>query len=242
MDSAGNDVVAFRLTDPERSAQPRFYQQILSPSETDLFQSGAFPFSTVPLSTVPLSTFPPSTVLSSTDPHSTFPPVPDFQLFLWLCWSVKESVYKFRKREQPDLIYSPTSISVKEITSSNGQITGSSEDLFFRTTLIPGGIHTVVHQEPEFKGVRSGYGFVPQTSGPVEPLISQAPSPETQSSAVRDLVLSDVHTWDPKGFWSFGKHADGYPLLFREGILQPIPLSLAHHDQLLGFSYFLPGS
>lgn len=224
MDSAGNDIVAFRLTDPERSAQPRFYQQILSPSETDLFHSGAVPNLSPP----------------GLPGHSG--PVPDFHLFLWLCWSVKESVYKYRKRGQSDLVYSPTSISVQEIIATDNQIHGRSEDLFFRTILIPNGIHTVVHRDPAFSGVHSGYGFVQQTTGHEDPKAGQGSTPGIQSTAVRELVSSDLRKWDPTDGWSFGKHVDGYPLLYKDGILQSIPLSLAHHDQLLGFSYFLPGS
>ncbi len=269
MHSAGNDVVAFRLTDPERSAQPRFYNQILSPSEIALFHSGALPS------------------LS-------------FHIFLWLCWSIKESAYKFRKRYHPDLVFSPTAIPVTEIRATAQQIThegpqnastdpqitgtdhqithpvlqitgtdhqithpvllitnaahqithpvhvitGRTEDLFFRSELFPEGIHTVVYRHPDFKSVRSGYAFLQQALGSNHPQTNGAtePTPETQSAAVRELVLLDLRKRDPNGAWSFGKHKEGYPLLYRNGVLQPVPLSLAHHDQLLGFSYLLPVS
>jgi hypothetical protein len=238
MDSAGNDVVAFRLTDPERSAQPRFYNQILSPSEIGLFHSGALP-----------SLWPSGNLGSQAQsaPDDPSAPALSFPIFLWLCWSIKESVYKFRKRLHPELVFSPTSIHVKEIfsapfgsdtcfpsTSEAGThnfqplLCGRADDIYFQSTITPDGIISVVHDREDFKGVQVGFAH---TSGEVD-----------QSEAVRAMLTRNLSTLDPEAQWTFGKHPDGYPLLYRNGLLQPIPLSFAHHGNLLGFSYLLPVS
>jgi phosphopantetheinyl transferase (holo-ACP synthase) len=38
-----------------------------------------------------------------------------FELFVWLLWSVKESVYKCLQRHQPNLIFSPVKIELKRL-------------------------------------------------------------------------------------------------------------------------------
>jgi phosphopantetheinyl transferase (holo-ACP synthase) len=38
-----------------------------------------------------------------------------FEKFVWLLWSIKESVYKYEKRLAPDLLFTPTTIIVREI-------------------------------------------------------------------------------------------------------------------------------
>ncbi len=84
MKSAGNDIVALRCIDIQRTGQFRFYSKILSTSEQTLYHQ--------PL----LADMP-------------------FENYVWLLWSVKESVYKFLKRSIPDLIFSPTKICIQEI-------------------------------------------------------------------------------------------------------------------------------
>ena len=37
--------------------------------------------------------------------------------FIWLCWSIKESVYKFQQRLQPQLAFAAGKISIKEINA-----------------------------------------------------------------------------------------------------------------------------
>src|ERR1700760_194089 len=38
-----------------------------------------------------------------------------FDAFVWLCWSVKESVFKYRKRFQPELVFAPLRIVVTSV-------------------------------------------------------------------------------------------------------------------------------
>ena len=37
--------------------------------------------------------------------------------FIWLCWSIKESVYKFQQRLQPQLAFAAGKINIKEIST-----------------------------------------------------------------------------------------------------------------------------
>src|ERR1700761_217625 len=38
-----------------------------------------------------------------------------FDHYVWLCWSVKESVYKYQKRHFPHLLFAPLRIVVREV-------------------------------------------------------------------------------------------------------------------------------
>jgi hypothetical protein len=234
MDSAGNDVVAFHLTDPARNAQPRFYNQILSPSEIQLFRSGAVPTLSLPARSVP--------TLSVTAVSSPTPSIPaaagqfdSFHIYLWMCWSIKESAYKFLKRHNPNLRFSPTSleVSITDGKWNNNVLRGQIDHLFWNTVISHKGIRTTVHNSEDFTGVCTGFDSLPA---------DKEPTPENQSAQVREYFLRSMTEIDAHANWTLGKHPDGYPLVYKDGILQPIPLSFAHHGELLGYSYFLPGS
>src|ERR1700744_5977602 len=38
-----------------------------------------------------------------------------FEHFVWLAWSVKESIYKFLQKKTPDLVFSPSKIIIKRL-------------------------------------------------------------------------------------------------------------------------------
>jgi phosphopantetheine--protein transferase-like protein len=54
-----------------------------------------------------------SKILSDTEQqlYSRYPQLP-FEIYVWLLWSAKESVYKFAKRLNPELVFSPVRIEV----------------------------------------------------------------------------------------------------------------------------------
>ncbi|MGN6178378.1 MAG: 4'-phosphopantetheinyl transferase superfamily protein, partial [Mucilaginibacter sp.] len=76
-----------------------------------------------------------------------------FDVFVWLAWSVKESVYKFLKRIEgenaPLLVFAPTKICLQEITAAdngcNGIVMFRSERLYYRTEVTDEWIHSVVN-------------------------------------------------------------------------------------------------
>jgi hypothetical protein len=43
-----------------------------------------------------------------------YPPLA-FDHYIWLCWSVKESVFKYRKRSLPGLVFAPLAIEIGRI-------------------------------------------------------------------------------------------------------------------------------
>ncbi len=78
MKSAGNDIVALNAVDHQRTVSANFYSKFIIPAEQDLYKQSPA------METV------------------------SFCSFVWLLWSVKESAYKFVKRLQPELIFSPS--------------------------------------------------------------------------------------------------------------------------------------
>ena len=45
-----------------------------------------------------------------------------FEQFAWLCWSIKEAVYKFQKRLQPQLLFGYKKIIVQQIDIPFNQV------------------------------------------------------------------------------------------------------------------------
>src|ERR1700749_1556209 len=43
-----------------------------------------------------------------------------FDNYVWLLWSIKESVYKYKQRTSPELVFSPTKIPVREVLLPSG--------------------------------------------------------------------------------------------------------------------------
>src|ERR1700760_4400635 len=48
-----------------------------------------------------------------------------FDHHTWLCWSIKESAYKFNKRNSPDLVFSPLKITISELLPPASAAEGS---------------------------------------------------------------------------------------------------------------------
>jgi phosphopantetheinyl transferase (holo-ACP synthase) len=194
--SAGNDVVCFSLTDPERSVMPQFYGKILAPTEHLLFDALNNDLS--------------------------------FHQFLWLCWSIKESVYKFARRTRAGLVFAPTKIVVTSVTPGDtvlGRVRAFDATFYTRSRVSPEGVFTVAHHLEDFTGMYQGWGQVDEA---------------TQSEGVRTLLLQEIGALAPGFSWSVDKHSEGYPTLLRDGQPIDVPLSFAHHGPFVGYSFYMP--
>src|SRR6202012_3960063 len=76
-----------------------------------------------------------------------------FDHYVWLCWSVKESVYKYQKRQSPGLVFAPRRIVIREIippAGSDGFYVCIVDDLYSRSIIKDEIIMTVVSEDPQF--------------------------------------------------------------------------------------------
>ncbi len=222
--STGNDIVALKGIDKQRSNNAGFYSKILSVSELALYCS------------------------------QVFPEMP-FENFLWMLWSVKESVYKYRKRTVPGLIFSPAKIIVQQIVPPyNRRITkfegaqwesgeaGSSEEFYrgtvlfesdifhFRSKIHAEFISTVVNEAEDFENIRWGVKWIDH------------PGSDYQSSAVRAFVLNKLDLLilsDCSDCLRIEKNAAGYPIVLKGAEEMGIPVSFAHHDHFIAYSFLL---
>ncbi|MES2331847.1 MAG: 4'-phosphopantetheinyl transferase superfamily protein [Bacteroidota bacterium] len=175
----------------------------------------------------------------------------EFEYFLWLCWSVKESAYKYLKRIQPGLIFSPTRIEIVHVAIPvngkfeqpeciqwegpaqgekcyNGRFVFEGNTYYFRSKIYPGMITTVVNADESFEHVSWGFDSIDDTGS------------EHQSKAVRAFLLQKLQTILPGKELRIEKAAAGYPVVFSGTEELDIPVSFAHHGSYIAYSFYLP--
>lgn len=173
-----------------------------------------------------------------------------FESFVWLLWSVKEAVYKYLKRDNIDLVFSPSKIITQYIDipvnkpadnfkgnrwesdeQPNGQFYKGSvmyktHTLYFRSKLQEAFVATVVNNDEDFANVYWGIQLIDEAGY------------ESQSKAVRSFLLSKLKQVLPAGSLRIEK-VDGCPVLMKDDKLMNIPVSLAHHGQFVTYSFCL---
>lgn len=225
MNSTGNDIIALYSLNSKRAKETRFYLKILSLPELKLYTGKAFP-------KIPLEDF------------------------VWLLWSVKESVYKYLKRSIPGLVFSPKKIIIQEIDFTDISVVTAFESpaydidafpkektinsivsfgtsvLFSRSEVYHELIHTVVCEDKYFKNIYRGIQYIDQ------------PDCENQSLAVRSFLLKRLNAIFPNDHLEIVNNSIGYPVLLNESKELDIPISFAHHDHFIAYSFLLknPGA
>jgi phosphopantetheinyl transferase (holo-ACP synthase) len=218
--STGNDIIALKTINPQRTKQERFYSKILSFSELELYY------------------------------HKDYAAMP-FENFVWLLWSIKESVYKYQKRNIPGLVFSPGKIIIQSIdfpksstVTKFGNVqyerTSFCEEEFYNCTVCFGReifysrskihdelIYTVVNNNEKFENIWWGIKFIGHTDH------------ENQSKAVRSFVLNKLNSVFPNDNLTIKKSATGYPLLLKGTKEINIPVSFTHHGHFVAYSFVL---
>jgi phosphopantetheinyl transferase (holo-ACP synthase) len=208
--STGNDIVALIATDKERASHYRFYSRILTAGEQTLYAQ---------------------------QQADGMP----FEHFIWLLWSIKESVYKYSSRLDGEPVFSPLKIPVNRLdlpattlpaATGNefykGQTQYGRHTLFSRSIIRAGVIVTAVSRDENFDDTRWGFATI-SSSNSVD-----------QSAAVRTLALNELYRFFPEADLRIEKTGSGYPVVLDGEKLLDIPLSLAHHDRHVAYSFRLP--
>ncbi len=157
-----------------------------------------------------------------------------FDNYVWLLWSIKESVYKYTSRTDTALVFAPLTIPVLHLDPPSGDgfyksmVIYGSEMLYSRSIITNRLIVTVVSNDENFD--RTWWGFRP---------IDEAGYAD-QSAEVRTFALGKLHSALLRTDLRIEKSAAGYPVLLDGKGPLDIPLSLAHHGHFIAYSYRLP--
>ena len=172
-----------------------------------------------------------------------------FEHYVWLLWSVKESAYKYHKRNIPHLEFSPTRFVIQHITippwaSSTkfedsswennslseefykGKITYASDNFYFQSKISEEWIATVVNDDKDFENVHWGVQHIAE-AGYIH-----------QSKAARTFLLNKLSSFFP-GDLQIAKSTVGYPIILNGIQNMNIPVSLAHDARFVAFSFVL---
>ena len=175
----------------------------------------------------------------------------NFENFVWLLWSVKESVFKFCKRNSPQLIFAPGKIIVEsiqpplvnnrnsfvteEITGTSSikkecyqcVITVGSHVFYSRSKLYTEIIHTIVNNKDDFNDIYWGIRQIENAQ------------PNSQSENVRHLILKTISNLYPDAEISIDKNNAGCPVVKMNENEMNIPVSFTHHGHFVAYSFSL---
>jgi len=171
-----------------------------------------------------------------------------FESYVWLLWSVKESTFKYLKRLDPTLIFSPINIIIQHIViprvSSDGpavaewESTGEDSDvycgkvvcgvhtLYFRAKINEAWIATVVNNDECFDDVCWG----------VKSIVN--PGYKYQSLEARLALIYKLSGFLP-GDLRIEKSPVGYPVIVNNDEETGVPASLAHDGYFVAYSFLL---
>jgi phosphopantetheinyl transferase (holo-ACP synthase) len=154
-----------------------------------------------------------------------------FDHYTWLCWSIKESAYKFNKRNSPDLVFAPLKITISELLppASEGyyrcRVSFGQEMLFSCSLVRDGIVVTVVSEDEQFTDTHWGFQSIGSSAY------------ACQSSSVRTFALQHLSTALSRNDLQLQKDQNGCPIVLAGQQRLDIPLSLAHHDTYVAWSF-----
>ena len=219
MISAGNDIIDLQLINAERTITPRFYKKFITNTEAALYDS-------LPQQPAPIL----------------------FEHFIWLLWSIKESVYKLMQRHDPTLIFSPVKIVVEKlyfpltsfnrVLPSEAKFTGFNEQQTYNGTIICNNekyysrsvinhlyITTIANNHAKFQNVYWGTKYIQHTE------------PANQSKTVREFALKQLACTLKTNDLQLNKTSQGCPVLLNGLQETELPVSLAHHGHYVAYSF-----
>jgi len=168
-----------------------------------------------------------------------------FENFVWLAWSVKESVYKFHKRHHRNISFAPTKVIINKIqlpskqnvldlsndhvgTSFNGRLCYCCEVNFDSTTFYTRSlvtdelVFTVAGNMECFDNVHWGIKEI---------------SDDTyvkQSQEVRAFIINRLSKIFLTDDINIEKAVCGYPVISQQ---KNIPLSFSHHGKFVSYAF-----
>lgn len=167
-----------------------------------------------------------------------------FENFIWLSWSIKESVFKFVKRHHHKAEFASRKIRVKTIIEPQQQAEINSEigegisfynaecfccevlynnEIFYTRSLANHNfIFTVANNSDNFANIFWGIKNI------------ESDSYNLQTKLVRKFVLERLQQHFEKDHLQIEKSAVGFPFIIP---YNHIPLSFTHHGNFVGYSF-----
>jgi phosphopantetheinyl transferase (holo-ACP synthase) len=172
-----------------------------------------------------------------------------FELFVWMLWSIKESAYKFLKRIDPELIFTPVKFEVKQInippefkvvdfvpdkvegndfddqSAFKGLLSIGTHTLYSRSLLYNDVIMSIVNNVDSFDETFWGIKKISDAD-----LV-------TQSSEVREFLFDRVRAIVEIDNLALNKNEWGVPILSAGDDEITVPVSLSHHGHIIAYSF-----
>ena len=141
-----------------------------------------------------------------------------FENFVWLLWSIKESVYKFQKRNFPNLKFSPVKIEIEKIHFPKKRSVSKFKNLefnqdsfykeefhtgtarfgnnifYFKSIMNEDLISTIVSNDEKFENTWWGFKSIDYNNY------------ESHAKEVRIIALNELKTIYPKNSFNIRKH------------------------------------
>jgi phosphopantetheinyl transferase (holo-ACP synthase) len=177
------------------------------------------------------------------------------ETYVWLLWSVKESLYKYLKRHQPSLVFSPTglistslipperrwlpSFSIVQMEQKGLDIDVSYhaaiqfEDAIYQTSSLITNefIHTIAYGESSVEPIYWGLKRIEDRK------------PANQSVQVRSFALKKLNNHFPNLNLVIEKSEVGYPFVVADQTGLPVNLSFSHHGHFVAYAFAeIPGT
>jgi phosphopantetheinyl transferase (holo-ACP synthase) len=169
-----------------------------------------------------------------------------FERYVWLCWSIKESAFKYLQREYPQMMFSPVKIVIQNIIipaihdtqqlddtwegdasgdeNYSGCLTAEGNTYYFRSKISTSTIASIVSNDQKFSGVVWGIAHIAHSNT------------DHQSEQVRSFVLKRLQTFFPGKTLHIEKVAAGYPVVMEDKKALSLPVSFAHHGNTVSYS------
>jgi phosphopantetheinyl transferase (holo-ACP synthase) len=217
--STGNDIVALRSVNNERTSEYRFYSKILSASEQALYQQPSIaqiPFGHYVwlLWSVKESAY---KYLKRSMPDLLFSPT---KIVI-----VDISVPKNGGDDKPASLTWDSTENAGEFYT--GKAVYGDSCIYFRSMISTEWIASVVNSTEDFKGVHWGIRYISHAGH------------AHQSKEARALLLKKISSFTP-GELQIKKSPVGYPVILNQGIDTQIAASLAHDGAFVAYSSVLP--
>ena len=159
--------------------------------------------------------------------------------YVWLLWSVKESAYKYLKRRNPGIIFSPAKFIVNDaelceaepLTPGTqklykGKVSYGKSTLCFTSKITAEWIASVVNDSSDFENICWQVAQVEDDKY------------QYQYNAVRTLLIAELNSLVP-GSLVIEKNPVGYPEIIKNSHKINIPISIAHHGLFVSYAFNL---
>lgn len=174
-----------------------------------------------------------------------------FEIYVWLLWSVKESVYKYLKRLRPELIFSPARIVITQLhyavlklqnfdgnslesrgfdnkSAIQGTADFGGERLHFKSSVYGNLLHSVANGTNNFDNIYWGIKTITDSSS------------TGQSAAVRAFALGKLQAVYGGDAFMVVKDEQDIPLIVSNDRDILLPISFSHHGRYVAYSFCLP--